>query len=238
MNAFNKLFERVRSRFSKSAPSPQTINLTGVVLSDWRFIIPVGELEPRWVSEPGKGWLKGFVLECDSMDIVVVAKHCGPSTNYPSNTIFVVDRRGKRIERQIISINSEPFKLDGINIDLNSYYHGGDIAICKVNLPFPKKIKGYGVAKNVKSGAASYTLNQYFEFSEAKIKTSPKLAWVAGENRKKELVAGDSGLPWFVWQKNKWKIISHSTKGIWGEGPNYSSKLIYKEFLKRAADLK
>ena len=72
----------------------------------------------------------------------------------------------------------------------------------------------------------------------AQIRFTDAIAWIKGRKRLSPLLrAGDSGLPWFVWEDKQWKVLTHTTKGQGGEGPWYAHPLIRRDFEQRVAAL-
>lgn len=209
-----------------SNPDHKTIDRSGIVNSDYPTI--------------GNGWIKGWAI---AKDKIIVAKHAGPSTNAPHNQVFFMDKLGNKIERTIVAVDNKPFKVDGINEAISfrgeeNYFTRSDIAICKLNEPLPDSIAVYELSDNpYVKGRWAVTFNQFGEFTEARVHYSSDLAWIFGKKRSKTIIGGDSGLPWFVWEKNKWKVLTHMSRGVWGEGPYYAHPLIYKEFLERVKAL-
>lgn len=229
MENFKRFLSYIRNRWFfwiKPDPKPSTINRTGIIFSD----------HPK----ENNGWVKGWVVNTPQRDIIIVCKHSNPSTVEPNNKVFVRDKFGRKISRTIIKVLKPEYKLDGNKIIIpyygdNNYFLKGDIAICKVNEPFPDEIKGYDIATNeyiLRKRAV--TFNQFGEPSIAQIHYSKNLAWIFGRRRDKKrwLIAGDSGTPWFVWVDDEWKVLTHTTKGIVGEGPHYGHPLLYEELMK------
>lgn len=202
----------------KKLPDTSTLDKTGIVKSDH--------------PEKNNGWIKGWVLDDD---IIIVCKHSNPSVSSPNNKIFVSDTNGNKYERIIVAIDKEPYNIGSDH----SYYKGGDIAICKLNLPLPDCIKRYQVyTKDDVYGKKSVTINQYGQESRSSIIYKSALAYLYGRKRNIELIGGDSGLPWFVYDDTdkEWKVITHTFRGIWGEGPWYGK--LYHVITKRVNALK
>jgi hypothetical protein len=80
-------------------------------------------------------------------------------------------------------------------------------------------------------GKKTISLNQHGEYSRGKISHRGKLAYIRCDNRDIPFTPGDSGLPWFVYTAGTWKVISHTFRGLQGEGPLYSK--IYDEIYSR-----
>lgn len=226
-NPFTRVWYSLTNRLKVfSAPSPATIDKSGVVNSDHPII--------------GNGWIKGWVVNVSPKNIIIVARHSNPSINEPNNKVFVIDKKGNKIERTIVATDLEPFALDGKTIKLDTYEGGGDIAICRVNEPFPSTVKSYNFSVNPNSVYVPVeTLTQDGSFSSVFTYTYTGIAWIKGRKRNGGdlLKAGDSGLPWFTWEDGEWKVITHTTKGQWGEGPWYSCGLIFPDLKNRIVKL-
>lgn len=211
-----KLLSLILNQFKK-LPKLSTLDRSGIVKSDH----PV----------PGNGWIKGWVMNVPSKNVVLVCKHANPSTSTPNNKIYVNDASGVKHERTIIAIDKEPFDIGSDD----SYYDGGDIALCKLDRPLPETIASYDIyygdhVYNMKT--AMY--NQNDDVSSAKIVYRGKIAYLKGVGRDVSLEPGDSGLPWFVYD-GKWKVLSHTFRGWHGEGPWYGR--MYDEIMRRARSL-
>lgn len=205
-----KIFDLITNRFKKF-PNPKTIDQSGIVKSNH----PV----------KGNGWIKGWVVNSDT---VIVCKHSNPSTSAPNNKVFVTDSAGVEHERTIIRIDKAPFDIGTTDV----YYDGGDIAICKLDSPFPSTVKAYGIyTKSDVYGLRTVTVNQHGEFSIGKLTYRGKYAYLKGSKRNIQLIPGDSGLPWFVYDGSEWKVVTHTYRGMYGEGPWYGK--IYNELQKR-----
>lgn len=223
MNPFKKVISSIFNPL-KIIPSSSTIDKSGIVKSDH----PV----------KGNGWIKGWVVNIKPKNIIIVCKHSNPSTTEPNNKVFVIDSSGIKHTRTIISINKNPFKLNGKD-DCLEYYDGGDIAICKLDKPFPNTVKGYDISTNKDIYASkALTIDQDGNDSIAQIRCDDNFAYIRGKKRWGNLlIAGDSGMPWFVWEDKEWKVLTHTFRGQWGEGPWYGHKNIYDELYQRINDL-
>ena len=232
MNKLERFLVSIKNRYFgwiSPDPDPKKIDKTGLIRSDH----PV----------EGNGWIKGWVVDVPAKDIIIVCKHAGPSSNPPNNKVYVVDKFGTKFERTITKVDYSPYNLNGKESNLTfrgeeNYFLGGDIAICKVDEPFPDTIKAYKFSINPKIlQKKAYTYNQHNELTTARIFYSETLAWIFGKGRFGEaLIGGDSGTVWFVWDGD-WKIATHTTKGYAGEGPYYGHKFIYDELLKNINSL-
>lgn len=191
-------------------PKVSTINLTGVVKSD----------HPRI----GNGWIKGWVVDNGRNDTVIVCKHSNPSVTAPNNIVFTQSANGQKYTRKIVAIDNVKVK----DYDL-------DIAICIIDSPFPSDIVAYKFAEKLRRGQNAFTPNQHGTITKANIRMYAKRCEVYGHRRDHKLTFGDSGLPWFVWEDNEWKVATHTYRGSYGIGPWYSYKTLYsvlKEKLK------
>jgi len=199
-------------------PSTNSLNTTGIVYSDH----PV----------ENNGWIKGWCLNTPTRDIVVVCKHSNPSTTAPNNTIFVRDNQGQKHIRAITRIDKEPFNIRSTN----EYYMGGDIALCKLNEPLPDTIALYNIFTSpFVYGKKTVSLNQHKKWSFAKLTQRGSVHYVKGNGRDPLFSQGDSGLPWFVYQDGEWQVVSHTFRGLHGEGPWYDK--LSKEIQERASKL-
>jgi hypothetical protein len=212
-----KLFNVFLNKFSPI--DRKTIDRTGMIFSDY----------PR----EGKGWIKGWLVNTPSRDVIIVCKHAAPSESPPNNKVFAFDKTGKKIERTIVKVDQTVFPIDGQNPP-DKYYLSGDISVCKVDSPFPSSIKAYDFVKKVNVRNVKTTLiDQYGEFSEAYYDYDKSKAWIKARNRdKNQIEAGDSGTPWFILEDREWRVLTHSTRGWWGEGPNYGHPLIWDKLQK------
>ena len=191
-------------------PKPSTINRSGIILSDHPVI--------------GNGWIKGWLVDADKKDTIIVCKHSNPSILPPNNTVFATSNTGVKHYRTIVSVETVELK----DYDL-------DITICKLDKPFPKDIHAYKFAEKLQEGQYTITFNNSNEKSEANLKLMSKSGQVAGNNRKLQFIGGDSGTPWFVWEKDEWRVASHTHRGMYGIGPWYSHKELYA-LLKKVVD--
>lgn len=224
MNIFKRLFFTTINRF-RMVPSAATIDKTGIIRSDHPVV--------------GKGWIKGWVVNVPSRDIIIVCKHANPSISAPNNSVYVLDKFNKRITRTIVAVDSAPYKLDG-KVLSDSPTDNADIAICRVNKPFPGSIAAYDFSEDEYVDASPViTFQKDNNPSEALVHTWKEKAWVRGMKRGSDelLWYGDSGTPWFVWEKDKWRVITHTKLGQWGEGPWYSHPYIYEEIKRRIGKL-
>ena len=142
--------------------------------------------------------------------------------------------------RTIIAIDNDPFIIKAGENPPNLFYQGGDIAICKLNKPLPKSIKGYNISRNLKNnGYEIVTPVKSGKFSTANLEhyDGDKVAYFKSQNRKPILDYGDSGLPWFIWEDKEWKVVSHTHRGLVGYGPWYGHPLIYDDLMSRIKKL-
>lgn len=225
MTKFERFLVSVKNRYFgwlSPDPDPKKIDKSGLVRSNYPDI--------------GNGWIKGWVVNTPQKDTIIVCKHSCPSTSEPNNKIYVIDKFGKTIERTIISVQNNSYKING-NPENGSfrgeddYFMGGDISICKVNEPFPNTVKAYNFSTdpNIIQRNA-YTFNQNGKLTKARVFYSENLAWIFGKARFGEpLTSGDSGTVWFVWNGDEWNVLTHTSRGMAGEGPYYGHKYIYNQ---------
>jgi hypothetical protein len=203
-------------------PSSHTIDVSGVVWSDY----PHGN---------GNGYNKGWVINIPSRDVVIVCKHANPSTTGKNNEVYVRDHNRIIHRRKIVKIDKAPFGIGATG----EYYNGGDIALCKLDRPLPSDVRAYTICseKSFIFGRKVSTIHQDSGFSSGRIIKRGSAAYLKTRKRTRKLVAGDSGLPWFVWDSkaSEWKVISHSFRGDNGEGPWYT--MIADEIMTRAQNL-
>ncbi len=203
-------------------PSHTTIDKSGILKSDHPTI--------------GNGWMKGFAV---SKTKAVIIKHAGPSTAAPNNKVFFTDKNGIKVERTIINVDRHMYMLDGRNEVMSrggepNYYFGGDFCICTLNEPLPDTVAVYEVSTSFDMLARrAQVFNQYGKHIDIRIHFSDNLAWIFGKKPSDLLIGGDSGMPWFVYEDNKWKVLTVTSRGLWGEGPYFGHKLIYKKFMDR-----
>lgn len=187
-------------------PDIKTLDKSGIVNSDH--------------PQKGNGWIKGWVLDCPSKDIIFVCRHANPSLTPPNNKVFVIDKFGKKIERTIIKIE---------NPNIINPIDGLDICICKVDEPFPSSIRGYKLAEKINTYQKTVTINQFGKESHAYIMPQEKFGTIYGRNRDIFFVGGDSGTPWFVYENDEWRVASHTHKGGYGIGPWYGLPQVIKK---------
>lgn len=218
MNPFKRVSSSLFNKLKKyTIPSHNTINKTGIVKSD----------HPK----PGNGWIKGWVVNVQPKNIIIVCSHAVPTTVPPNNKVFVYDEYGNKIERTIIKVNRDPYKLDGVTESTRS-----DIAICLVDKPFPDNIKGYNFSTNLYiNNSPTIVIQKDGNPSDSNVITPKKRAWIKGVKRQPDelLEFGDSGTPWFVWEKGEWRVVTHTYLGWHGEGPWYSHPYIFKDIKSR-----
>lgn len=212
---FMGFFSKIQSLFNDGSGNSSKINKTGIVKSDFPHL--------------DNGYIKGWVVDTPTSDIVIVCKHSNP---YKGAKIFVKTAEGKKIERFLDTVLIEAYPIENKEGDLKDYYAGGDIAVCRVNEAFPSSIKKYKIANTIKDNQKVYCYRQATgKFSKTPVKIKPFTAWLMASIKPFISEGGDSGLPWFVWEDNEWKVCSHFTRGGFGEGPNYTSGFIKKQLM-------
>jgi hypothetical protein len=183
-------------------PKPSTIDRSGIILSDH--------------PNPGNGWIKGWLVVNGKKDTIIVCKHSNPSVFLPNNKVFATSNTAVKHYRTIVAVEKVGIK----DYDL-------DISVCKLDKPFPDDIHAYRFAENLQKGQYTITYDQYGQRSEANLNLKSWACQVAGNKRSKQFISGDSGMPWFVWEKDEWRVASHTYRGQWGIGPWYSHKDLY-----------
>lgn len=190
------------------APSPintSQIDLSGLVWSEYAGNQRVLE---------NKGWIKGWVAAPTK---AVVTKHASPK---PGQLVYVFDKEGTKHERTIV----ETTNVDIAFADLDRT-NGGDISVITVNKPWPIDVKIYEMAVSQprqffvthKDGSLSHRFTGTFYDSR----------YLIGEQMfyHKKLTPGSSGLPWF---NGNGQVVSHTFRGGYGEGPNYTNPEVRK----------
>lgn len=238
MNKLQRLFYTLRNKYFawlNPDPKPETIDTTGIVWSDY--------------PEFGNGWIKGFLLNTPSRNIVITAKHCAPSTVGNNGVVFIT-RDGKRHSRLITAVINAGYELDGKSVEPEArfgkparYYLGGDVAICQLAEPAPEGCAAFDICTSPTiNGKRSVTFTQHRKPTTAVTLWQEKLAWVIGRKRKHDgkrhlLKAGDSGMPWFVWHAEKWQVVTVTSRGEWGEGCCLGHPFVYPELAGRVRTL-
>lgn len=147
-----------------------------------------------------KGWIKGWV---SGEDEIIVCKHSNPVVG---NSVYVI-KDGVKIFRKIESVDNT--------------YASDDVSICKLTQKWPAGVKIYKISKTIKKMQLMGTLHQDNTISLRRALLDDRIVFGTYYNR--DIIAGDSGLPWFVWEDGEFKVCSHSHRGMWGIGPNYFS---------------
>lgn len=189
-------------------PNASTIDFSGVINSDHPKI--------------DNGWVKGWLVDTGKNDTIIVCLHSNPSVLTPTNTVFAKDNDGVKHTRKIVAV--EKIKQTDYYFDETGHL---DIAICSLNAPFPSNIIAYKFAEDLNNGQKVLTPNQHGEITQARLKLSSRHCAISGAKRAPLLMPGDSGLPWFVWEENEWRVATHLHLGWWGIGPWYSHEKVY-----------
>jgi hypothetical protein len=194
----------------------ESIDRTGMLFSDY----------PR----PGRGWMKGWLVNTPGRDVIILCRHGAPSEFPPNNKVYAIAADGRRVERTLTRVDHTDFPIEGVTPTAD-YYLKGDISVCKVDSPFPASIKAYDFVKNPKvRNVKVVTIDQFGEFSQGRYDYDPARAWVKARNRDaNQLEGGDSGTPWFMLEDREWRVLTHTCRGWWGEGPNYAHQRIWKK---------
>lgn len=147
-----------------------------------------------------KGWIKGWVKDRNK---IIITKHANPIVG----DFVHIWLNGEKIKRKIVSIDLA--------------YKNYDIVICEIEEDWPSGVKIYKMCKNVKKMQPVCSFHQDSTYSTRRVLLQND-NMLSGTYYTREFIGGDSGLPWFVWEDNQFKICSHTFKGVWGIGPNYT----------------
>lgn len=170
------------------------------------------------IYEEGNGWIKGFLYK--RKDIFITASHCNPAPGDEKKQgdhgwVWLETERSKKEWRRIIDVITIP---------------NSDISVCILDKPFTKKAKPLKVGKT-KIGKLVAIIRKYSTITYKRIGyISPYHVIGAVQVQGKELIPGDSGLPWLSTGFFT-RVVTHSHKGLWGEGPDYS---FYKKDINAA----
>lgn len=204
-----KILKKIYHTYFAKFPNPSTIDKSGIICSDHPVV--------------GNGWIKGWVVGDDK---IIVCKHSYPSKYPPNNKVYVIDKWGKKITREVSYT---------ISYNFFNYDDALDICVCKLNEPFPESVKRYKIAEKISDYQKTILFDQNGEISEATIRINSD-GTIKGVGRKNQLDAGDSGTPWFVWEKKEWRVATHTFRGQYGIGPWYGDKKIITELKSRIKD--
>ena len=171
------------------------------------------------IMEKNMGWIKGWLFK--RRDVFIAATHCSPA---PPNTKFsekghgwvCINKGKKRAWRRII----KTIKIEDT-----------DITLCLVNKPFPKWSKPLNIG-DVSIGNLIAIARRDIFITYKRITTISLHGQIHAEySHGEDLIGGDSGLPWFQSKiLKRLKVVSHSHKGLWGQGPYYYK---YKKEINR-----
>lgn len=152
--------------------------------------------------------LKGWVRSSNEM---VTATHLHPSVGQTVNT---VQNDGTVTEHTIMLVK-----------DL-----GNDTSWCFVEPDFPVKVRK-NIALSPKNRQPIAIATQDGEFILARLENRNSSEYVSDFHKSGEGVrAGDSGLPWVLWEDGEFRVVSHNSRGgVIGKpkekapayGPNY-----------------
>lgn len=213
LNIVEKLIEWVRSLFDPKVPR-NTIDTSGIVYSDY--------------PNPGNGYFKGWV---SSRNHVVVAGH---SLISPGHKVYVWDRQGNKIERTVTAVERPLIRTTpGYTPSFQDQFIGGDVSVCRVNAPWPDGVTSYLMANSFKKKQLAISFHKDRTFSFRRLQPMNGSAWIVGKFIQRALVPGDSGLPWFVFEDGQFKVVSHTTRVKYGEGPDYTA-LVVRKAIKNA----
>lgn len=173
------------------------LKLNGIVNSDIPYV--------------GNGWIKGAVVSKTHILLVV---HANP---FVGAKVHVIDSNGDKIVRTITTVTPIIEKV----LKPDPYYYGGDIVLAEVDEAWPDTVEIYEIATPVPDGTIAYSVHQDYKFSKRKVYYDKVRNWCVADGRKVVFFKpGDSGMPWFVPQKGKFKLITLLSRGMWGEGCN------------------
>jgi hypothetical protein len=196
-------------------------NFSGIVLSD----------HPR----PGDGWIKGWLPAGFGRRIVIVTAHSNPATVPPNHRVFCTDSRGVKHCRVIVAGGRIRIPVTG-DPGYDESKSWGDVAVLLLDEAFPATCTAYGRA--LPQGKDRVICRKLAKQIAFRINPCSPGAWLIADPRNSgRFEAGDSGLPWFVERKGKLAVISHTARGMWGEGPAYGSPAVWKEVRKKAKEL-
>lgn len=217
-------------------PTPK-LNTSGVLYSDTRII------DGKPVTVEAEGWVKGWLLNTPKRNIILTASHCGATIAPPLNLVRVFKGDGKTTaSRKIVAIDTPNYvKLEPNFKDADNDGDGrgeGDLTICRIDKPFPAWAKGYDFATKVREGQPFAIHTRASGVLKGKCHANKQVAWISGYDQQDEIVAGTSGLPWFVLEDNEWRVATHTTRGSWlGGGIWYMHPKLKEGLLSQIARL-
>lgn len=186
------------------------------------------------------GWVKGWLLNTPNRNIILTASHCSASSSPPTNIVRVYKGDGTTVTRKIVAV--EPLDYSSVepnmkdSVDANGK-KSGDLTICRINKPFPTWAKGYDFATKAREGQPFTILTRDQGTFKGHFHVPKDIAWVSGYETNRILQPGVSGLPWFVYEDDAWKVVTHTTLGGWGGGIHYMHKKIKADLLTRIQKL-
>lgn len=186
---------------------PQPFNPTGIVQSEYRGAVQVA---------PGQGYIKGWVPAADK---AVVVGHANPAVGA---RIYVIDKAGTKHDRTITKL--EPITL------ANGNPARSDTVVATINEPWPDGIAMYQVA-TARPGVWWVThADLTRSLRRAPGVSNPAIAELWGDETtgSRPIVPGESGLPWFDFSGY---VVSHTTGGNWGVGPDYAHPDFRPQFI-------
>lgn len=195
------LLARLRGR--PAAPPPDPLDLSGIVWSDYRGARYHGG-DNGWV----KGWILGDVT-------AVVCRHSIPS---PGVKVHAYTPDGRRHERVIELVNR--LDLDE-HLKEPDYSNHGDVAIVRVDRPWPAECRRYPIADEVPPSWSILRPNREPLKRRRNAWRSFRFGpgYLVGMGNPSLPDDGGSGLPWLT---DRNEVISHTHRVWWGEGPNYT----------------
>jgi hypothetical protein len=177
------------------------------------------------------GWIKGWLPDFGNRKYAIVASHSNPAINPPNNRVYVIDSTGQRIYRDIIVVDRLNV-LSHMPQTFQTLKGNGDITIVELNEPFPDTCKVYSIGKIKANDTIAYNRNaKGKEHSFVVTPASEYTEWIGGaQTNQLRFEGGDSGTIWF---NSNEEVITHTARGMWGEGPNYGHPRIKSHLEKK-----
>lgn len=188
---------------------------------------------------PENGWIKGWLPEEGKGRVGVVCAHSNPAVHPPNNGVYCVTRDGRRADRTITQVLrvmllqecEDQFAADKLH---------GDVTLVLFDKPFPPTFARYPVV----DATVRSVIHNYDRFSELRTfkldptYSSATLPWLFGHTHDvNRFLGGDSGTPWFVRTGNRWGVASHTSRGMWGEGPRYAHPTVWPKIQRGIQEL-
>lgn len=152
----------------------------------------------------GNGWYKGFV---NSPNTCIVAGHSNPSN---TTKVFTT------------TIDGDVVMKSPTKVRINRQY---DIAVLYFEDNWPEDVIIHEIGSG-ETGEWVLTYHQDFKWSLRRLNV--KGLEITGLDHSCNIVAGDSGYPWFIERENGYKIVGITSRGDYGVSPNLSNPMIKK----------